>query len=98
MDELPSSDKVLVRLKCLWKARMGEEEGGGVGNCFQASFLPDSRSRADHFASSDLPIVRFPDVDGSARVQRQPGVRRRRWDIYMPWSPLYSDMQIDQRP
>ena len=34
MDELPSSDKVLVRLKRVWKARMGEE-GGGVGNCFQ---------------------------------------------------------------
>ena len=34
MDELPSSDKVLVRLKRVWKVRMGEE-GGGVGNCFQ---------------------------------------------------------------
>ena len=28
MDELPSSDKVLVRLKCLWKARMGGRKAG----------------------------------------------------------------------
>ena len=26
MDELPSSDKVLVRLKCVWKARMGRKK------------------------------------------------------------------------
>ena len=37
-----------------------------VSHLLRPSFLPDSRSRADHFPSSEVPIVQFTDVDRSA--------------------------------